>query len=93
MPLPGFDQTILAYRDRSRLMPPEHARRVTNIAGIVFPAAVVRGRIRAVWKNDRERILVSPLEKLYKKDERAIERAFKREFGAKEVAFAPINAN
>ncbi len=93
VPLPGFDQTILAYRDRSRQMPPDHARRVTNIAGIVFPAAVVRGRIRAIWKNDRERILVSPLEKLYKKDERAIEHAFKREFGAKEVAFAPINAN
>lgn len=90
--LPGFDEAILAYRDRSRLMSPENIRNVINLAGIVFPTIIVRGKIRARWKSDGDRIQVTPFERLYKKDERAITRAFKREFGAKMVAFCN-NAN
>ena len=73
-------------------MSPENIRNVTNLAGIVFPTIIVRGKIRARWKSDGDRIQVTPFERLYKKDERAIIRAFKREFGAKMVAFCN-NAN
>lgn len=83
--LPGFDQLVLAYRDRDRLFDRAHARKVINQAGIVFPLAVLRGRARARWKLENERVIVVPFERLLKKDEAAIRRTVKRELGIRQV--------
>ncbi len=89
--LPGFDQLVMGYRDRSRYLDPANARKLVNIAGIVFPAIILRGMIRARWKLEGERLLVTPFERLLKKDEAAVRRTAKRELGkpVKRVEFLP----
>ena len=84
--LPGFDQAVMAYKDRARLIAPENARRVVNEAGIVFPVAVLRGQARARWKEEKGRLTVTPFERLYKKDIAALRRAARRELGVREIA-------
>lgn len=91
--LPGFDQTVMAYRDRDRLVDAAHLRKVVNAAGIVFPVAVLRGRARARWKLDGEKILVTPFERLLKKDEAALKRAARRELNVRQVEFAEDSAS
>lgn len=88
--IPGFDQMILGYRDRSRMIDERHSRRLTNSAGIVFPSLLLRGRIRARWKIDGERVIVTPFEKLLKKDEAAIRREVRRRLGIADISFCPI---
>lgn len=79
--LPGFDQLVMGYKDRSRYLDPQNARKLVNIAGIVFPAVLVRGKIRARWKLDGDEVQVTPFERLLKKDEAAIRRAIRRSLG------------
>lgn len=88
--IPGFDQFVMGYRDRDRYIDKEHSRKLVNGAGIVFPALLLRGRIRAKWKIEGERILVTPFETLLKKDEAAIRRAVREKFGRaiKEIRYA-----
>lgn len=85
--LPGFDALVMAYRDRARLIDPKHLRKLVNLAGIVFPAAILRGRVRARWKLEGDKVTVTPFERLYKKDEAALRRAAKRMLNAGKVTF------
>ena len=88
--IPGFDQLVLGYRDRSRMLDPKHARKLTNVAGIVFPAILLRGRIRARWKLDGEKVIVTPFERLLKKDETAIRRTVKQRLGIADIRYEAI---
>lgn len=81
--VPGFDQLVLGYKDRSRMIDKVHSRKLTNIAGIVFPTVIVRNRMRARWKYENGILSVVPFEKLLKKDEAAIKRKAKEIFGRK----------
>lgn len=84
--LPGFDSLVMAYRDRTRLIDPVHARKLVNAAGIVFPAVLLRGRVRARWKLEGGKISVVPFERLLKKDAVAIRRASRQSLGVADVA-------
>lgn len=88
--IPGFDQLVLGYRDRSRMLDKQHAKKLTNVAGIVFPAILLRGKIRARWKLEDEKVTITPFEKLLKKDGAAIKRAVKKELGIKEITYQPV---
>lgn len=85
--LPGFDCLVMAYRDRARLIDPVHLKKLVNVAGIVFPAAILRGRVRARWKLERDSMTVTPFERLYKKDEAALRWTAKRMLDAENVVF------
>ena len=87
--LPGFDQTLLAYKNRSRLIDKIHIRKAVNMAGIVFPVILLRGRVRARWKLDGDKIEVTPFERLLKKDEVNIRRTAKAELSVKTTEFLP----
>ena len=90
--LPGFDQLVMGYRDRSRYLNPAHARKLVNQAGIVFPAVMVRGMLRARWKLEGTRVSVTPFERLLKKDEAAIRRAVRGRLGLRDTQFeAPMD--
>ena len=73
--VPGFDNLVSGYRDRSRMIDKENASRLVNQAGIVFPSVILRGRMRASWKIEGDKITVTPFERLLKKDEAAVRRA------------------
>ena len=84
--LPGFDSLVMAYRARTRLIDPVHARKLVNAAGIVFPAVLLRGRVRARWKLEGGKTSVVPFERLLKKDAAAIRRASRQSLGVADVA-------
>ncbi len=87
--VPGFDQLVLGYKDRDRMIDRQYLRELTNISGIVMPSILLRGRIRARWKLDGGRFLVTSFDRRLKKDEAAIRRKVKEVFGkqVKEVLF------
>lgn len=90
--LAGFDQLVLGYRDRSRFMDAGDARLVTNAAGIVFPTVMLRGRLRARWKKEPGRLVVTPFRPLSVTDQQAVSARGRRLFSDErglEVEFLP----
>ncbi len=72
--LPGFDEYILGYRDRSAVLAAEHAQRIVPGGnGIFHPMIVVDGQVLGTWKRAMKRggidITLEPF------DERAAEPA------------------
>jgi hypothetical protein len=79
--LPGFDEYLLGYKDRSLMLAEEHKQAIIPGGNGVFQATVVRdGRVIGVWKRTlgkaRVQIAVRPLVPLRKIDRVRIERAF-----------------
>jgi hypothetical protein len=49
--LPGFDEYLLGYRDRTAILDPQYAERVVpGKNGIFYPTIVIEGRIVGTWK-------------------------------------------
>jgi hypothetical protein len=54
--LPGFDEYVLGYKDRSAVLAAEHAQKIVpGNNGIFFPAVVIDGQIVGVWKRKLKR--------------------------------------
>ncbi|MDR0400496.1 MAG: winged helix DNA-binding domain-containing protein [Treponema sp.] len=66
--LTGFDQLIMGYRDRSRVMDAGDRNLVITNSGIVHPTVLIRGRLRASWKKDGTTLLIRPFRPLSPKD-------------------------
>jgi hypothetical protein len=65
--LAGFDQLIMGYKDRSRVMDVEDKEKVITCSGIVHPTILLDGRLQAKWKKDKAKLLVTPFTRLSKK--------------------------
>jgi hypothetical protein len=48
--LPMWDSTLLAYANRSRVIPPDYRRLVTRSNGDVLPTLLVDGQVAGVWR-------------------------------------------
>jgi hypothetical protein len=74
--LPEFDQPLLAYADRTRLMTDE-VRRQVCVGDAVAPTVLVDGTVAASWStaasNGTTTLTVHPFRRLAAKDRRAIE--------------------
>lgn len=83
--LPEYDNALVAYAERTRIIPPEHHRRVVTDLG--HPMLLVDGFVRAAWRIVRSArsatLFIEPLETLSLKSVREIE-----EEGAKLLALA-----
>ncbi|MGG7308179.1 winged helix DNA-binding domain-containing protein [Curtobacterium sp. AB451] len=84
--LPGFDEYLLGYADRTAQLDPVHADRVVPGGnGIFLPMAVVRGRVVGTWSRSERsrdvRVTVTPFEPLDAAALRALEAAAGR-YGA-----------
>jgi hypothetical protein len=54
--LPGFDEYVLGYKDRSAVLAAEHAQKIVpGNNGIFFPTVVIDGQIVGVWKRTLKR--------------------------------------
>ena len=78
--LPGFDEYLLGFKDRSLMLAPEHKQAIIPGGNGVFQATIVRaGRVVGTWKRSasRRRTVVSvlPLATLRAGDRRRVERA------------------
>jgi hypothetical protein len=79
--LPGFDEYLLGYKDRSLMVASEHKQAIIPGGNGVFQSTVVRdGRVVGIWKRTlgkaKVQISVQPLVPLRKADRSRIERAF-----------------
>jgi hypothetical protein len=62
--LPMWDSVLLAYDDRSRVIPPEYRRVVIRHNGDVLPSLLVDGYVAGVWRPVEEGIEVSAFHRL-----------------------------
>jgi hypothetical protein len=83
--LPEYDNLVLSHADRSRVIPPEHAARVS--ASLGRPMFLLDGFVRGTWKIARERgtatLVVAPFAPLGDED-----RGLLAEEGARLLRFA-----
>jgi hypothetical protein len=86
-----FDQLILSYADRSRVITDEHRKRVITQNGLVKGTLLVDGQITGWWEIQRKRdvatVRLTPFGALGKRDITALERE-----GADLLAFAEPDA-
>ncbi len=75
--LPGFDEYLLGYKDRSAVLEPRHSRKIVPGGnGMFLPMLVVNGRVAGTWKRVLKRSEVTftfmPFEPLKNEEQRAI---------------------
>lgn len=70
--LAGFDQLLLAYKDRTRLLEDKHKPDVVTNTGILHPTVLVDGKLKAKWKKDGAVLRVTPFVKMTKKAKKRI---------------------
>jgi len=76
--LPGFDEYLLGYKDRSSVLAAEHAPKIVpGNNGIFLPTLVVSGQVVGTWKRTIRKnaldILLRPFTPLENAQERALE--------------------
>lgn len=71
--LPKWDNVLLAYADRSRILPEAHRRTVIKTNGDVAPTFLVDGFVAGIWRFDKGRVSTEPFTKLAKSDVREVE--------------------
>lgn len=74
--LPEFDNLIVAFADRARLMPDEYRRRIC-VGALIAPTVLVDGTVRGSWKlrwsRDRATLTVELFERLSTADHAEVE--------------------
>jgi hypothetical protein len=80
--LPGFDEYLLSYRDRSASLDPVYAKKLNAGGGVFSSTIVVEGRVAGTWKrtfkNDTVVITESLFASLSKAQNRALSAAVER---------------
>jgi hypothetical protein len=81
--LPGFDEYLLGYRDRSAALDPQHAPIIVpGNNGVFLPTVVVDGRVAGTWKRTLTkrvaRTMAQPFCPLTAAEEEAVTRATAR---------------
>ena len=68
--LAGFDPLMLAYQKKESLyLPQEHLRGIFNLAGMVMPSVLLRGRVVGRWKKKGKHLTVTLFESVCSKDQ------------------------
>jgi hypothetical protein len=81
--LPGFDEYLLGYKDRSAVLDAEHAEKICPGAnGVFFPTIVINGRVVGTWKRTVKKsaivIIATPFTILNKAEQTAFNKAAHR---------------
>lgn len=74
--LPDFDNLMVAYADRTRIMPDEYRKRVC-VGALVFATVLVDGTVRGTWKlvlgKEKATLTVALFERLPRTDQADVE--------------------
>lgn len=91
--LPGFDEIVLGYADRSATVPAAVAERIVpGNNGVFRPTVVHRGTVIATWRRGRRGVEVEPFEPLAAGTEREVATATRRWAAGPGAAGAPAGA-
>ena len=84
--LAGFDPLMLGYRKEDNpFLPEAHLRGIFNLAGIVNPAILLRGRVVGKWKEHDGKVDFTAFEALTAKDKALIEDKAERLFQPRKI--------
>ncbi len=84
--LSGFDPLMLGYRKEDNpFLPGEHLRGIFNLAGIVHPAILLRGRVAGRWKEKDGKVELTAFEPLIPGDKRLVEQEAERLFSPRKL--------
>mgnify|MGYP000397715594 CR=1 FL=1 len=53
--LPEYENALISYKDRNRILPDEHRKKVFLTAGRVASTVLVDGFVAGTWKSDRDK--------------------------------------
>jgi hypothetical protein len=81
--LPGFDEYILGYTDRSPVLDPRHSKKIYSGLNLLFnPTIVIDGRIEGTWKRvirkEAVDLTLNPFKKLSEAEGHALRGAIQR---------------
>jgi hypothetical protein len=62
--LPKWDNLLLAYADRTRVLPEEYRKKVIRMNGDVAQTFLVDGFVAGMWRVENGRVVLEPLAKL-----------------------------
>jgi hypothetical protein len=70
--LPKWDNVLLGFDDRTRVLPEPYRKIVIKINGDVAPTFLVDGLVAGIWRYDGRRVLLEPFEPLPRKAMREV---------------------
>ena len=50
--LPGFDEYLIGYKDRSEILDREHFKKLNAGGGFLSPTIIINGRVAGTWKRE-----------------------------------------
>jgi hypothetical protein len=71
--LPKWDNALLAWTDRTRMLPEEHRKRVIRMNGDVAQTFLVDGFVAGTWQAEKGRVVVEPFAPLPRRAKRELE--------------------
>lgn len=71
--LPKWDNVLLAFADRTRIMPEEYRKRIVGANGDVAPTFLVDGLVAGMWRAVKGRVVLEPFQKLSRADRAELE--------------------
>ena len=84
--LAGFDPLMMGYRKEDNpFLPPENLRGIFNLAGIVLPPVLLRGRVVGKWKQAKQGVSIALFESIGKRDRQLILREALRQWPRTEI--------
>lgn len=90
--LAEFDNMLLSYQDRSRILADEYRSRVFTVNGIVKATILIDGFVQGIWRIERDKsiatLIIEPFRPLAERDREAL-----ADEGARLLAFAAADAD
>ena len=70
--LPKWDNVLLAWADRTRVLPERYRKTVIKVNGDVAPAFLVDGFVAGTWRVEKDRVMTEPFAKLARSVQREL---------------------
>jgi hypothetical protein len=70
--LPKWDNVLLAFADRTRVLPENYRKRVIRMNGDVAQTLLVDGFVAGTWRAEDGRVVVEPFARLSREAQRAV---------------------
>ncbi|HEY8030691.1 MAG TPA: winged helix DNA-binding domain-containing protein [Gaiellaceae bacterium] len=66
--LPKWDNVLLGFADRTRILPERYRKTIIGANGDVAPTFLVDGVVAGTWREEKGRVVLEPFEKLSRAD-------------------------